>query len=192
MGGRRGRRVVMIDASVLSAAERLPSHCSRHGQPAAKLLSFNIISRPGVRRRLVVSIPVIGPVVEPEIDKTNTVHVRDLPYCRRCHRRQRLGLLTAAAVFAVGFVGCTGTFLGAAAARLASGQYVHPIVAVPIGLGFALMLIALIPVMWAVPGSIVRAKTTDDGTGVQFTDPHPEFSRQMRALVGRQWPEQSA
>src|SRR5690606_20588068 len=104
VGGRRGRRVVTIDAAVLSAAEDLPRHCARHGRPASRLLSFQFLSQPGVRRRLIGSTPGIGGIFEPDIDKHKTVRVRNWPFCPRCTRRLYLWLLLSVGIGAVGFV----------------------------------------------------------------------------------------
>src|SRR5690606_32229255 len=189
VGGRRGRRVVTIDAAVLSAAEDLPRLRPRHGRPESRLLSFQFLSRPSVRRLLIGSMPGIGAIFEPDIDKPKMVRVRDWPFCPHCNRRGYLGLLIAVGIGAVGFVTCTGTFLGGAIARYASGQYVNPVIAVPFFLGFALMLFAPIPAVWASPNALARARVTEDGAAVRFTDPHPEFSREMRARFGPAWPE---
>lgn len=183
VGGRRGRRVVTIDAAVLSAAEDLPRHCARHGRPATRLRSFWITERFSLRQHVKEQLTRQFRASAPP------VRVRDWPFCPRCTRRLYLGLLIAVGIGAVGFVTCTGTFLGGAIARYASGQYVNPVIAVPFFLGFALMLFAPIPAVWASPNTLARARVTEDGAAVRFTDPHPEFSRQMRARFGPAWPE---
>src|SRR5690606_34835275 len=87
VGGRRGRRVVTIDAAVLSAAEYLPRHCARHGRPASRLLSFQFLSRPSVRRLLSGSMPGIGAIFDPDIVKPRVIRDRDESFWPNCNRR---------------------------------------------------------------------------------------------------------
>lgn len=186
---RRRKRTFLVDAPALSSAPRLPACCTRHGRPAVQRSELAILSRPP-RTGLTdgfAGVVGIAAAVHRAAAATKVTRVTNWPVCRACVRRRRGFQIATRVMFWSGLIGFAGGLLTGLAVRLLTGDYADSLLLAPILVGFGLLLGAAIPLTVGRPDRIGQVETTPDGRAVRFTDPDPEFDRQMRQLFGDRW-----
>ncbi|GAA2345358.1 hypothetical protein GCM10009854_22730 [Saccharopolyspora halophila] len=147
--------------------------CSAHGKRAVRRVDFALQSRTPPEGSRLLNANLLG-VASRLADRAARVQVTQIvgwPLCRRCARR-RNGLIVLAAVLFWGGLAAVGATLlvhlvtGAQGGALGAAG-VAGLVAVPVSL--------VSFVLGSMP-RITRARTSEDGSAVVVTEPHPGFT----------------
>jgi hypothetical protein len=174
--------------NALRSSPRSLTRCSRHGRPADVHVDINILAPAKPKRRLyrASAFSYLEDTLELLTGARARTPVTAWPLCAHCWRHGRWGRVLTRTLFVAGLVSLLSGLGVGLALRLSTGQYAPTWVLAPILLGFAMMPLAGVPATIAHPNRIIRAETTRDGATVRFTDPHPAFADQLRALLGSQ------
>ena len=165
-----------IPADWLATNPALPDRCVKHGRAARQRVDFVVKSRPKVSpvRKLFVPGYTALNRGEEYLSKVQFIKVRGWPLCPECVRRRRIGLSLAAVLFFGGVLALVGAVIARAAMSGDSG-----VLAIPMMLGFAAMLLSPWPFSWAGLPKLTQTQATPDGSAVHVDHASPEFTQQL-------------
>lgn len=172
------RRSVRVPADWFARATVLPGCCARHGRPAAHRVSFDLRSRPDSTIGRSASPLSTAARLADMASRTKVTTLRDWPLCGTCHRTHR-GLRLAAGVL------CWGgllAFVVPIVLRVATGELQPQLIWAMLG-GVAAVLGSAFVFALSGLARLLGAQTTVDGAAVLFTKAHPDFARELDALV---------
>ncbi|GAB2659330.1 hypothetical protein GCM10027271_17520 [Saccharopolyspora gloriosae] len=168
---------VRVPAQVAETPGALPGCCARHGRNSARSVDFALQSRAepqGSRAMSANPLGVAGRLGE-RAQKVRITRVRDWPLCTTCARQRTAGLVLANALFWGGVV----LIAGALAARLITGVQSPALGAALLG-GFFAAIVSVVPFVLGSLPRITGARTSEDGSEVVLTAPHPAFVTALR------------
>jgi len=167
---------VDIPVDWLATRPHLPDRCVRHGLPAVQRVDFAVRSRPMISPRRKVLLPGYTSVnrADEYLKKLTVTKVEGWPLCARCVRDRATGVAIAGVLFFGGLVAVVAAFI---AGGVMAGT--HLLLAIPILAGLAAILVSPLPLRHGSLARLTRAQTTDDGTAVRVSDPHPDFADRL-------------
>jgi hypothetical protein len=156
--------------------------CSWHGEPAVRRIRFALQSKPelpGSRLNSGNALATAGRLGA-HFQKTKITRFTSWPLCHRCLRTRRVWMTLAI----ICFWGGSALVIGVIVASMAAGRPL-PSLAAFFYTGLVMLPLALFPFIRGSLPRIVRARTSEDGSQVNFVDPHPRFVEQVRTMTSR-------
>lgn len=178
----RAERVLTVPAGWFSVAPAMPGCCSRHGAPAARWVGLDLQSRPQSRhgRNASGNVLGLGARMSDIARNTKITELRQWPLCAACYRRHRALRIVAGVLFWGGLLALAGSIV----ARIIAGETV-PGLLVPMVAGFLAMIAAGFVFGASGLARLIGAQTSQDGSTVLITNPHPRFAEDLDALRRR-------
>jgi hypothetical protein len=169
-----------VPASLLVDVQDRLEVCSWHGEPAVRRIRFALQSKPelsGSRLNSRNALATAGRLGE-HFQKTKITRFTAWPLCRRCVRTRRVWMTMALLCF----WGGSALVVGVIAASLVAGRPL-PSLAPLFYTGLVMLPLALFPFLRGSIPRIVRARTSEDGSQVDFVDADQRFIDQVTSLT---------
>lgn len=150
----------------------LPTHCARHGRPAARRVDFALQSKVRTEGNRVRSANLLGTVsrLSRYAERVRILRVRGWPLCPACLRGRRSWL----AVTLLLFIGGLAAFTGSLLTGLLVNEPPRVLAGVAAG-GFVAMVLSAWPFSRAGLGRVASAFTDEHGEAIIVAAPSSAF-----------------
>jgi hypothetical protein len=176
-----------VPARQLADLERMPVRCVRHGRSATIHVDLAIASAVKLPRFVPAHTYFVHAMLSLAAQRREmrVTHVRRWPLCHRCRRRRDVSRLATRLLGWIGLTLFAGFLAAALGIRIATGDYADPRLMIPSLAGLAMLLSLTVPLTTGNLQRITGTHTTADGRSVVITRPHPEFARELAAVLRR-------